>query len=152
MEGLKMDFLGCRSRDNMKDGVASPSRRPFDPMRSQEKALKSLKEEIKNQKTELGNLETKEWFICTKEVNMDFVIGLGYDFEQITNLINKITSYRDAEYIKCERFNRELNAFCEGRLEDGRISQVKFRNKLIHLYSFAEIATDKALEANKEIY
>jgi hypothetical protein len=121
-------------------------------MRSQEKSLQSLKEEIKNQKTELGNLETKDLFICTKEVNMDFVIGLGYDFEQITNLINKITAYRDAEQIKCERFKHELNAFCEGRLEDGRISQVKFRNKLMHLYSFAEIATDKALEANKEIY
>jgi hypothetical protein len=111
-----------------------------------------LKEEIKSQKTELGNLETKDLFICTKEVNMDFVIGLGYDFEQITNLINKITAYRDAEHIKCEKFKHELNAFCEGRLEDGRISQVKFRNKLTHLYSFAEIATDKALEANKEIY
>ncbi len=147
-----MDFLGCRSRDNMKYGVASPSRRPFDPMRSQEKSLKSLTEEIKNLKTEFGNLETKDLFICTKEVSMDIVVGLGYEFEQITNLINKITSYRDAEHIKCERFKHELNAFCEGRLEDGRISQVKFRNKLMHLYSFAEIATDKALEANKEIY
>ena len=152
MEGRKMDLLGCRSHNNMKDGVASPSRRPFDPTRSQEKSLKSLREEIKSQKTELGNLETKDLFICTRKVHIDFVKDLDYDFEQITNLVNKIRGLRDDERIKCEKFKEELNSFLEGRLKNDRFSLDNFHNNLKHLYSFAEIATDEALKANKAIY